>query len=603
MADSKAAAPQAVKAAFQSALAALQRGDAAGAAERLHLLLDADPDNADILHVLGIALAKAGRGDEGVAFMARAIERNPRQPDFLINLANIHRERGELFEAEPLLRRAVALAPQYLKGWQVFGSLLRQVEKLSEALEARRKAVALDPGSSALQTRLGSALVEARQVAEGLSVLHEALRREPGNLVAQSSLALAAHYLMGDKAELFALQRAAGAAYAAKISAPAPHGNAREPERRLRVGYVSSDFHQHSVAFFLSRVFPAHDPAAVEVFAYYSDVAKPDAVTAKLRAMVQNWRDARDLDDAALAAAVRADGIDILVDLAGHTADNRLGVFARKPAPLQVSWLGYPDTTGLAAIDARLTDAIADPSNNGPGGADAFAVERLIRLPGGFLCYGPSDEAPDVATLPAGTDGAITFGSFNNLPKLSDETLDLWASVLRAVPEAKLLLKARGLADPLTRQGVVGRFALAGVDPNRLRFAGRVRGYAGHMALYNEMDVALDSLPYNGTTTTCEALWMGVPTVTLAGDRHCARVGASLMTRVGLADLVAETPEEYVRIAAALAADRARLADWRAGMRARLQGSPLMDAAGFTRSLEDAYRTLWREWCVKAARV
>ena len=585
------AAGPAFRASFQQALAALQRGDAADAAARLRPLLAADPDNADILHALGIALVKAGRGEEGVSFMARAIERNPRQPDFLINLANIHRERGELSEAEPLLRRAVALAPQYVKGWQVLGSLLRQVEKLSEAVATRRKVVALDPVSAHALGRLGSALIDARQVSEGLAAHREAARRDPAALASLSTLALSSHYVMIGREELFALQRAAGAAYGAKLPVPPPHGNARDPARRLRIGYVSPDFHMHSVAFFLTRVFAAHDPAAVEIFAY-SDVAKPDAVTAKLRAAVAQWRDARALSDAALADAIRQDGIDILVDLAGHTAGNRLAAFARKPAPVQVSWLGYPDTTGLAAMDARLTDAIADPE-----GAEAFAVEKLVRLPRGFLCYAPGEDAPDVAPLPAGPDKPITFGSFNNLPKLSDETLDLWARILLAVPDSRLLLKARGLDDPGVRQGVVARFAVAGIDPARLRFAGRVRGYGEHMGLYGEMDIALDSLPYNGTTTTCEALWMGVPTVTLAGDRHCARVGASLMTRVGLADLVAETADEYVAIAVKLAADRARLAELRAGMRDRMRASPLMDGPGFTRTLEEAYRALWRAWC------
>jgi predicted O-linked N-acetylglucosamine transferase (SPINDLY family) len=593
LAETRGGDPQATKAAFQAGLADLQRGDAAGAAQRLRPLLAGDPDNADLLHVLGLALHKSAHSDEGVALMARAIARNPRQPDFLINLANIHRERGEPEAAEPLLRRAVALAPSYGKAWQVLASLLRQLEKLSEAVDCRRKAVALDPASAPLLVRLASALIDTRQVSEGLSIYRQALARDPGNLAAHSSLALSAHYLPGDKAELFALHKAAGAAITAKLPAPAPHGNGRDPARRLRIGYVSPDFHLHSVAFFLAPVFAAHDAAKVEVFAY-SDVAKPDVVTAKLRAMIPNWRDVREMNDAALADAIRTDAIDILVDLAGHTAGNRLGVFARRPAPLQVSWLGYPDTTGLAAMDARLTDAIADPD-----GADAFAVEKLVRLPQGFLCYGASDEAPDVAPLPAGPDGAITFGSFNNLPKLSDETLDLWTQVLLAVPGSKLLLKARGLDDPGVRQGVVARFALAGVDQNRLRFAGRVRGYRGHMALYGDMDIALDSLPYNGTTTTCEALWMGVPTVTLAGDRHCARVGASLLTRVGLEDLVAQTPEAYVAVAARLAADRARLAELRAGMRARIQASPLMNPAEFTASLEEAYRALWREWCLK----
>ena len=591
MANPQPADLQAKRAAFQAGLADLQRGDAAGAARRLRPLLAADPDNADILHVLGLALHKSGESDAGVALMARAISRNPRQPDFLINLANIHRERGELAAAEPLLRRAVALAPQYGKAWQVLASLLRQLEQISEAVACRRKAVALDPTSAALLLRLGSALVDARQVAEGLSFYRQALAREPQNLAAHSSLALSSHYLPGDKAALFALHQGAGAALAAKLPVPAPHGNAQDPERRLRIGYVSADFHQHSVAFFLAPVLAAHDAAEVEVFAY-SDVAKPDAVTAKLRAMVPQWRDVRGMTDAALADLVRADGIDILVDLAGHTAGNRLGVFARKAAPVQVSWLGYPDTTGLAAMDARLTDAIADPD-----GADDFAVEKLLRLPDGFLCYGASDDAPSVAPPPAGLAGPVTFGSFNNLPKLSDETLDLWAQVLLAVPDSRLLLKARGLDDPAIRRGVIARFALAGVDPARLRFAGRVRDYAGHMALYGEIDIGLDSLPYNGTTTTCEALWMGVPTVTLAGDRHCARVGASLLTRVGLEECIAATPEDYVAIAARLAVDRARLAELRGGMRARLQASPLMDAKGFTASLEEAYRGLWRGWC------
>ncbi len=594
MPDPQAADLQAKKAAFQAGLADLQRGDAAGAARRFRPLLAADPDNADLLHVLGVALHKSAESEEGVALMARSIARNPRQPDFLINLANVHRERGERDKAEPLLRRAVALAPQYGKAWQDLASLLYQIEQLSEAVDCRRKAAALDPTSAPQLVRLAVALINARQVSEGLSLCREALARDPLSFAAHSTLAFSSHYLPGDKAALFAVHQAAGAAFGARLPAAAPHGNVRDPERRLRIGYVSADFHQHSVAFFLAPSLAAHDAAKVELFAY-SDVAKPDAMTAKLRASVPNWRDVRDMNDAALAELIRQDAIDILVDLAGHTAGNRLGAFARKPAPVQINWLGYPDTTGLGAMDSRLTDTIADPP-----GADAFAVENLVRLPQGFLCYGAGDDVPPVSPSPAGAAGSVTFGSFNNLPKLNDETLDLWAQVLLAVPGSRLLLKARGLNDPAIVQGVVARFALAGVATERLRFAGRVRGYAGHMALYHEMDIALDSLPYNGTTTTCEALWMGVPTVTLAGDRHCARVGASLMTRVGLADLVAETPEDYVAIAAKLAADRARLAELRAGMRARVEASPLMDAAGFTRSLEDAYRALWRDWCAKA---
>jgi predicted O-linked N-acetylglucosamine transferase (SPINDLY family) len=292
---------------------------------------------------------------------------------------------------------------------------------------------------------------------------------------------------------------------------------------------------------------------------------------------------------------IRRDGIDILVDLAGHTALNRLGVFARKPAALQVSWLGYPDTVGLATIDARVTDAIADPA-----GSDSFAMERLMRLPGGFLCYGEPEDAPDVAPLPAGTDGPVTFGSFCNLSKMTDRVLGLWAEVLQAVPRARLLLKARSLGDAVIRRDTAGIFARYGIAEDRVQLAGHISGYRDHMAAYNDVDIALDTFPYNGTTTICEALWMGVPTVTLKGDRHSARVGESLLTRIGLPDLVAANAEDYVRIAARLAEDRPRLAVLRSGMRDRMRKSPLMDAARFTANLEAAYRELWCEWCARA---
>jgi protein O-GlcNAc transferase len=304
------------------------------------------------------------------------------------------------------------------------------------------------------------------------------------------------------------------------------------------------------------------------------------------------------MSDEALAERIRHDGIDILVDLVGHTAMNRLLVFARRPAPIQVTWLGYPNTTGLTAIDYRLVDAVTDPE----GEADALASETLVRLPGGFLCYGGHGGAPAPGPAPCLATGTVTFGSFNSPPKLSAATLDAWAQVLARLPESRLLLKGKPFADAATRALYLGRLAERGVAPERVELAAWLPDQA-HLALYDRIDIALDPFPYNGTTTTCQALWMGVPVVALRGDRHASRVGASLLTQIGLTDLIADSVEAYVETAIALAGDPARLADLRHSLRPRMAASPLCDATGFARKIEQAYRTMWQRWCEAPDRV
>jgi predicted O-linked N-acetylglucosamine transferase (SPINDLY family) len=298
------------------------------------------------------------------------------------------------------------------------------------------------------------------------------------------------------------------------------------------------------------------------------------------------------LDDRALAALIRADAIDILVDLSGHTADNRLGVLALEPAPVQATWLGYPGSTGLAAIDWRISDAIADPA----GVAETLSSERIWRLADGFHCFRPPADAPPVGPAPC-AGGTVTFASFNTFAKLSPAALRLWAAILHAVPHARLLLKDNRPHDPATARGHRARFLAAGIDPARLDILPRAAGTAAHLAAYARVDVALDPFPYNGTTTTCEALWMGVPVITRAGDRHASRVGASLLHRVGLDDLVADADDAYLRAAVALAGDPARIAALRASLRERMRASPLCNAHGFARALEAAYRAMWRDWC------
>jgi len=313
----------------------------------------------------------------------------------------------------------------------------------------------------------------------------------------------------------------------------------------------------------------------------------------RLKSLVEHWHDISAIDDASLAEQIREDGIDILVDLAGHTAGGRLQTFARKPAPVQVAWLGYPCTTGLAAMDYRITDAYADPA----GVSEAHYSETLFRLPDTFDCYGPPRDAPEVGYLPAIAQGHVTFGSFNNLAKLSAEVRALWARLLLAVPGSRLLLKSVPLADAAARQRLIGDFAAHGVGEERLILAAAEATHFSHLKRYHEVDIGLDPFPYNGVTTSFEAMWMGVPVVTLAGSGFISRMGVTMLTNLGMTELIADTPQGYVETAARLAGDIDRLAALRAGLRDRMAKSPLTDARRFTLNLESAYRQMWAEWC------
>jgi predicted O-linked N-acetylglucosamine transferase (SPINDLY family) len=371
------------------------------------------------------------------------------------------------------------------------------------------------------------------------------------------------------------------------------HSNSRDPARRLRIGYVSPDFRAHAVANFFEPLLSCHDRSQFFI-ACYSNCPAPDAVTRRIESAADLFRDITALDDAAAADLIRSDGIDVLVDLAGHTARNRLLCFARKPAPVQVTYLGYPDTTGLSAIDARFTDALADPPHT-----DIYHSESLIRLPAPFLCYQPPVDAPSPAPPPMLANGYITFGSFNNFTKLNRQTIKLWAQLLKSVLTARLLLKADALADPLVAESARAAFAPHGIPAQRLTLSGFVPTTAGNLDFYRNIDIALDPSPYNGTTTTCEALLMGVPVVTLAGQTHVSRVGVSLLTGVELTSLISTDADDYIRRAAVLAVDVNQLTTLRETLRARLLRSPLADAGRLAANIESAYRTLFSQWCQK----
>jgi predicted O-linked N-acetylglucosamine transferase (SPINDLY family) len=525
---------------------------------------------------------------EALASYDRAIALRP-------NDAGAHYDRGVLLRAahrpEAALAsydRAVALRPDWPELHVNRGNALRDLDRLDEATESFQTAIRLRPGLAEAHANLGACLSRLGFVDEAMACFRTALRIIPAPERPRMPWLMTLNALDTiTPAEIARAHRDMAAELARLSPPPRVHPpRIRAPGQPLRIGYVSPDLHTHSVAYFFEPVLSAHDPAAVATVCYHCGTLN-DGTTRRLRAAAGQWRNAAVLDDDALAAQIAADRIDILVDLAGHTRGNRLAVFQRKPAPVQVTWIGYPNTTGMDTVDYRITDAIADP----PGEDDRLHAETLVRLPHGFLCYRPPDGAPAVPPRPIATaePGEVTFGSFNNLTKIGPAVIAAWSRILHRVPRSRLLLKAAGLGSPRARDRLHGEFAAQGVAPERVALLATTATRDAHLASYGQVDIALDSFPYNGTTTTCEALWMGVPVVALRGNRHAARVGASLLHRLGLDDLVAADIDGYVAIACALAADAARVVRLGTELRARMLGSPLCDAAGFVRDLEAAY--------------
>lgn len=551
------------------------------------------PDHAESLSNLGVTLLGQGKLDEAVAAYRRAIGIKPDYAEAHSNLGNALKEQGQLAEAVAAYRQAISIKPDHAKAYSNLGNALREQGKHDEAVAACRQAISIKPDIAEAYSNLGVGLQEQGKLDEAVAAFRQAISIKPGYAEAFSNLLFCLNY--DDKStvdHLFAAHREWDERYGRQAPRPTAYANDRDVGRQLKIGYLSPDFRSHSVAHFVEPLLQGHDRQAVEVFCY-AEVRRPDTVTAHLQGLADHWLMTVGLSDDELAERIRMDGIDILVDLAGHTANNRLRVFSRKPAPVQATWLGYPNTTGLDAIDYRLVDAVTDPA----GEADAWASETLVRLEGGFLCYGGLTAAPEPRALPCLMAGAVTFGSFNNPAKVSATTFDAWATLLSRLSQARLLLKGKPFADAGTRGLFLAHLGERGVAAERVELVAWVPGVAAHLAAYHRVDIALDPFPYNGTTTTCEALWMGVPVVTLRGDRHAGRVGASLLSQIGLPDLIANSVEEYVEIAVALAGDPARLIDLRGSLRPRMAASPLCDGRAFARKIETVFRTMWQHWC------
>ena len=444
--------------------------------------------------------------------------------------------------------------------------------------------------------KIGNQVLSQGMAKEAIDQYEMALILAPENTFIQSNYLCALNYqATSNMDKIFAAHKKFGefceraAAKLEPLQSAAPPHVATSDYRPLRIGYVSSDFRHHAVSNFIEPVLAAHDKSKFELFAYYHHIVVDD-MTKRIQSHVPHWRSLVGKSDADIAAMIRADGIDILIDLAGHTVTNRLPVFARKPAPVQVTWLGYPNTTGLSTMDYRITDAFADP----PGMTEMFHTEKLHRMPECFSCYSAPTDAPDVAPLHAMRNGRVTFGSFNNFAKITPEVIQVWSNILKRIPTATLFLKYKDLESAPMTQFIHHQFMTRGVLVSQLRIQGNDASHVEHMNRYNTIDIGLDPFPYNGTATTLDALWMGVPVITLEGISHAGRVGVSQMSNLGLQELIAHNQNEYVEIAVALARDLPRLATLRAGMRERMLASPLMNVAGFTSDLERAYESMWK---------
>jgi predicted O-linked N-acetylglucosamine transferase (SPINDLY family) len=535
-------------------------------------------------YLLGAVLQEQGKLDDALACLRRALELDPRLAKAHYNLGNAYRQTGEIDRAMESIERAVALKPHNAE-WRSNLSELQYFRwKFDAAIASLRIATRSDPKHRLAHINLGASLLMVGSLDEAFAAVRtaEALKSEPASA---AWLLFAQHYKLHDPRSLYEAHVAWAERHAAGVARLSRHAARRAGTRgRLNIGYVSPDFRAHPVAHFIEPVIAAHDRDRFRVFCYATTQGE-DETTRRIRSSCDFWRDLSIYTDDAASERIRADGIDILVDLAGHTSGGRPLVFARKPAPIQATWIGYPNTTGLSTIDYRLTDAIADP----PGATEAFHVEKLARLAGGFLCYRPPEHAPGPGEPPALLNGAVTFGSFNTLPKVSDEMVALWAQMLKAQRGSRIVLKSFGLAAQSARDRVHGLFASQGIDRTRVTLLAPEASSGRHLERYQEIDIALDTFPYNGTTTTCEALWMGVPVVTLAGKTHVSRVGASLLSAARLPELVAETPDEYVAKALKLAGDLQRLRTLRSALRDRLLDSRLLDAKGLTRELEGHY--------------
>jgi protein O-GlcNAc transferase len=541
---------------------------------------------------LGNALQSSGQLDQAIGAYRQAIALKQDYAEAHFNLGNALKSKGQLDPAIAAYRQAIALAPDYAEAHCNLGVALQDKGQLDEAIAAYRQAILLKPNLPAAHNNLGNCLKDQGLFTAAIAAYRTALRYNPDYSLAYSNILYGMHFDPGYDAKVIFEEHIK---WDRQFAQPLkkfiqPHANDRNPERRLRIGYVSADLCWHVVGMNMLSLLQDRDRKRFEVFCY-SGVIKPDQITDHIRSLVDGWRNINGKSDQESSKIIRDDGIDILVDLTLHMAGSRLLVFARKPAPVQVTYLGYCSTTGLEAMDYRLSDPYLDP----PDADLNLYTEETLRLPDSYWCYQPGGPAPEPSPPPVLQAEHITFGCLNNFCKVSPTALGVWTQILQRSPQSRLIVHSKpGLHLDRVLQG----FVAAGIAADRIEFVG-LQPWLQFMNTYNRIDIGLDPFPYNGGITTCDSLYMGVPVVSLSGQTAVGRASKSILSNVGLPELIAETRERYVQIAIELAGDLPRLTELRGTLRARMQASPLMDAKRFTRNVESAYRQMWRGYAEK----
>lgn len=561
------------------------------AVKALRRAIELRPAFTDAHNNLGCVLERAGRLTEAVAAFSEAVRHRPDNAQALANLGFALTQMGRAQEGLASCRKSVAIDGQYAEGWSNLGNACRALGQIDEAIAAYRRSVSLRPAYAEAWSNLGAGYQSQSRILLSIAAYRHALTLAPNHAAMFSNMLMVANYEPTlTPRQIYEMHLDFGRRFGVPADRIPAHPNSRDPGRRLRVGYISGDLMDHPVAHYIEPVLSSHDPAAVEVFCY-SETPRHDKISERLKSLVPHWRQTLGSSDAALIQQIRGDAIDILVDLSGHTGRNRLTALAHKPAPVQIGWIGYLNTTGLPAIDYIL----ADPHLIAPED-DGLFLETVWRLPRTTYCYRPMVDPPPVAPAPALARGVVTFGCYNNPSKISRDVVLAWTRILHAVPGSRIILKYRTFADRSVQALFLSWFAEGGIGPERVEFRG-LSPFREFLDSFADIDLALDPFPYSGVTTTFHTLWMGVPVVTMEGKTPMQRFGTSALHALGLSEWIATNPDAYVDLAVSLASDTPALAALRAGTRGRIMASAFFDYTGFTRDLEAAYRGMWQRWC------
>lgn len=582
--------PDFVEAHYNLANALQERGRLDEAIAAYRQAIHRRPELPEALSSLGILLVTQGKVEEGLDCFQKASQLLPRHPEIYVHMGAALVMLGKLSEAVASFQQALVLEPTNAETYKQLGHTLGKLGILADAANCFRRAIELDLGDVHSLDTLGNILKDVGQVDAAINIFRQAISLCPDSIRPHTNLLFTIQFSPAyDAAAIREEHSRWDQRHAAELekSCP-PHSNDRNPSRRLRVGYVSPNFRNHCQSLFMLPLLRCHDHAQLEIVCY-SDDSSPDDITQQMRSSADSWRETFGLTDKQLVQQIRDDQIDILVDLTMHMAHSRPLMFARKPSPIQVCWLAYPGTTGLTAMDYRLTDPYLDP----PDVSDAFYSETSFRLPQTFWCYDPLTDVPGVNALPARKNGFITFGSLNNFCKTNGSVFKLWSQVLKVVEHSRLILL---VPEPACRQQIFTAFEECGITSDRITTE-LVRLRPQYLELYHQIDIALDTFPYNGHTTSLDSFWMGVPVITMVGKTVVGRAGVSQLMNLRLPELIAKTPDEFVNTASVLARDLDRLSQLRSSLRERMLRSPLMDAPHFAKNVEAAYRTMWQRWC------